>query len=350
MLFKKLAVIILIFLIVKNVSAQEATLKKGDIIDSTYIQTFPKQIMGRIYTSRKFTKLTFQNKLDGSQLKYEPNTTLNFGVGATVKSFTLNLAYGFKFLNKEGLKKGKTQYLDLQSYIYKRKFMIDVYGQFYNGLYLANSGYYFKDTLQPYYLRNDIKIRLFGFRALRVNNSSRFSYSAPFVQNELQKKSAGSFLYGLAAVAFSSSADSNYVPHFIKDSLYKSYYNLKEMQVLQIGPDVGYAYSLIIKQRFFTTLSVDLSFMIGPVKYHPFQASSNIQWQVNPALSARFAIGYNSPNWFLGFTALQGTTSVKSFDKNGQMDVGIGNVRLYYVKRFTMGKKMSKKVNDFSIF
>ncbi len=349
MIFKNLIIIFLIFS-AQQTFAQKASLKKVDLIDSSYIQTFPKKIIGRVYTSRKFTKLTFQNESGGNQLKYEPNTTLNFGIGATVKSFTLNLAYGFKFLNKDGIKKGKTQYLDLQSYIYKRNYLIDVYGQFYNGLYLSNSDYYFSDSINPFYLREDIKIRLLGFRALKVKNSARFSYAAPFVQNELQKKLAGSFLYGMAAVAFSSKADSNYVPHFIKDSLYRSYYNLKEMQVLQLGPDVGYAYSLIIKQHFFATLSVDLAFMIGPVKYSPFQESSTIQWQVNPALSARFAIGYNSPNWFLGFTALQGTTSIKSFDKNGQMDVGIGNVRLYYVKRFTMSKKMNKKVNNFSIF
>ncbi len=235
-------------------------------VDSNYITTFPYAIVGRVYMSRKYTNLLVEKENQKDRLNYEPNSTVNFGVGITVRDITINLAYGFQFLNNSEEDRGKTKYLDLQTHIYKRKWVIDVFGRLYNGLYLNNTNRYTPEFGDGFYLRPDIKLRLFGFTALRVKNASKFSYAAPFVQNELQHKSSGSLLYGLTAIAFRSTADSNYVPSFIEDSLYKNNYNLKQMQTLQLGPKIGYAYSLILKKRFFITASADIALVIGPAE------------------------------------------------------------------------------------
>ena len=103
--------------------------------DSTYYVSYTKLLTTRLYFSQKYTALTIKNKKDNYTLHYQPNTTLNLGVGATYKWATINLAYGFGFLNPAE-DKGKTKYLDLQFHGYDQKFNLDVLGQFYKGFYL----------------------------------------------------------------------------------------------------------------------------------------------------------------------------------------------------------------------
>src|SRR6187399_3652744 len=91
--------------------------------DTTYYQSFMgKKITGRYYFSQKYTALEIgRNNKTSPRLRYTPNTNLNMGIGATYRSFTLNLAYGFGFLNPER-GKGETKYLDLQFHTYTRRF------------------------------------------------------------------------------------------------------------------------------------------------------------------------------------------------------------------------------------
>ncbi len=56
-----------------------------------------------------------------SDLKYHPNTKLNLGLGVTYKNYTLNVAYGFGFLNKNYNEKGKTKGLDLHFHLFPNK-------------------------------------------------------------------------------------------------------------------------------------------------------------------------------------------------------------------------------------
>ncbi len=69
--------------------------------DSAYYNSYVDQITSRFYFSQKYTKLNIKDSENNVELDYRPNTTLNMGIGASYKWFTLNLAYGFKFLNQQ---------------------------------------------------------------------------------------------------------------------------------------------------------------------------------------------------------------------------------------------------------
>lgn len=91
------------------------------------------------------------------------------------------MAYGLRFLNTdEG--KGETNYLDLQANLYKRKYVMDVFVQLYDGFFLSNTNALNQNYKLPFYLRPDLNARLFGVSYLNVFNSNKFSYAAPFVQ------------------------------------------------------------------------------------------------------------------------------------------------------------------------
>jgi hypothetical protein len=310
-------------------------------VDTTYLRTFPNKLMGRAYLSRKYTNLLLEKtSADKKRLFYDPNTSVNLGLGATWRSFTLNLAYGFSFLNQDAKEKGETVYLDLQSHIYKRELVVDLYFQLYKGLYLENTSNFLSLPEGSYYLRPDIKINVFGLSALKVVNSRRFSYAAPFVQNEQQKKSAGSFLYGLKAVAAHISADSNYVPSFVQDSVYRESFDVEQIRSTQAGPAIGYAHSFVYKERLFFTASLQLAFLLGPVAYDAGMEQEEEKWQLNSSATIRVAMGYNSKDWYLGLTLLHDGSQLQTPDEVAQTSVGAGNVRLNYVKRFTLAPKV----------
>lgn len=313
-------------------------------LDSNYIHVLKEKLHVRYFLFRKYTNVTV-SKGGKNTINYEPNSNLTFGIGATLNSFSLNLAYGFKFLNGES-GKGQTEFFDIQVNIYKRKFIVDLFAQLYQGFYLNNTSSLNNSYELPFYLRQDLKARLFGVSFLRVFNDKKFSYSAPFVQNEIQEKSAGSFLLGGKIFVSRLFSDSSMVPFFVQDSIYGQISEVKVVKAFQFGPTVGYAYSLILKKRFFVIASLNLSFMVGPVEFLQLDEIKETQWQVNPVVGLRMGIGYNSPKWFLGITFLQEGTTIKGTEEVGEVNISGGSVRLNYVKRFELSSKLRKKLEE----
>lgn len=314
--------------------------------DTNYVQTFPGFITTRLYLSRKYTDITFQDQVENFLIDYEPNTTLNLGIGGTFNGFTLNLAYGFGFLNQDKTK-GTTKYLDLQSHIYLRKHVIDFFGQFYTGMYLENTTSLYPDRTDDYYLRPDISIVFVGGSYFRVFNDEKYSYSASLVQNEWQKKSAGSFLLGAKAFIMGAVSDSNMIPTFLGDTLFSSMDGVNRIRTTQFGPGIGYTHTFVIKHHFFFTLSLDLNIMISNVAYRGENLGLVEEWQVNPSVDVRMAIGYNSANSYFGLSYVEDENKMKSEDNLVHSAFSIGNVRLNYAKRFRMGPKFEEKINKY---
>jgi len=312
--------------------------------DTNYIRAFPGFVTSRLYLSRKFTGLKLEEIENQQELDYQPNTTLNLGIGATVKGFTLNLAYGFKFLNNNE-EKGKTSYLDLQSHLYGRKYAADVFGQFYFGMYLANSESTLSFAPDSFYTRPDMSIIILGGSYFRVRNHEKFSYAASLVQNEWQKKSAGSFLWGGKILLMGASADTSIVPSFKNDSLFQAFDGVTRYSSFQFGPGIGYAHTFVVDQHWFLTLSLDLNVMLGTIEYQEPELDAESEWQVNSAADFKIALGYNSPESYFGFLFLQDNAQISSTDKSVSAIFSVGNVRFNYVKRFKMGSKLKKQID-----
>src|SRR5450432_4879168 len=118
--------------------------------DSSYYVTFPENLILRVYLSRKFAPFTISSS-GKEDLNYKTNSKLNLGAGFTYKIVTINLSYGFNFLNKDK-GRGDTKGLDLQFHIYPHKWSVDLLGAFLKGYYLdpnANNGL----GLSTYYKR-----------------------------------------------------------------------------------------------------------------------------------------------------------------------------------------------------
>src|SRR5664279_5015277 len=190
--------------------------------------------------------------------QYRATTSLNLGLGATYHAFTLNIGIGISKFNPSNVK-GNTKYLDLQGHFYARKWNIDLLGEFYKGYYLTPQGLAAPPG-KEYYLRPDIGLSLIGFAFYRSLNQKRFSYQAGLLQNEWQKKSAGSLLYGGEIYYGAVHGDSSLTPTLIDSAV--SLKEIDKFHFFSIGPGVGYAYTFVYKEHFFLLASatVNLAF------------------------------------------------------------------------------------------
>src|SRR5918993_3497745 len=304
--------------------------------DSTYYVSYEKLLTTRFYFSKKYTSLKFRDIEKNFNLTYRPNTTLNMGVGATYRSFTLNLAYGFGFLNPER-GEGKTKYLDLQFHTYTRRFVIDVFGQFYRGFFLTQNSTNSPDT--EYYLRPDLTVNQIGASVQYMLNHKKFSYRASFLQSEWQKKSAGTFIFGLETYGGKVEADSSIIPKFVNNE--QASREITELRFFEFGPNAGYAYTLVIKKHFFLTASASVSLDFG--QNTVFDQTGTVKsFGVSPNSFFRFFGGYNSSKWAL--SVIYVTNSVRlatgSFDRRTILDTG--NFRVNYVYRFEFHGKVKR--------
>lgn len=264
-----------------------------------------------------------------------PNSTLNMGVGATYKDVTLNLAYGFSFLNPDQ-GKGETTYLDAQAHVYPKKIVIDLFLQFYKGYYLLPEGLG-TNAGEAFYTRPDMRVHKIGASVQYVFNNGRFSYRAAYLQNEWQKKSAGTFLLGFEIYGGMADDESNLIPSHLMDEPTR---NFQTVRFLDFGPNLGYAYTLVIKKHFYVTASASSNLGVG---YSTLldDTGKNNQWGINPNYFLRGAIGYNSSKW--GINVNQVLNNVRLQENQGFAGATMtGNYRLNFIYRFLPGPKLNR--------
>ncbi len=337
---KKLLLTAFIFLLfLQNTFAQEQEI--DTVYNDQYYESFSHLITSRIYFSQKYTNFTVASGNSLRNLTYNPNTTLNLGVGATYEWFTLNLAYGFGFLNGGEDEKGRTRYLDLQSHIYTRKMTIDFLGQFYKSFYLRPRGNAAPEG-RPYYIRPDLKVRHFGISAYYLFNWKELSLRAPMLQNEWQKKSAGSLLLGGDAYYGVTRGDSAFVPTILSHSYDQA--NVDKIRYFNLGPGVGYAYTYVYDEKFYVTGAMTVSFPLSQHKEWIDGAYSKTV-KFSPNFTYRAGIGYNDPKKSIGLMWVN--TSFQSIGETGKYRVLTGNVRLNMAYRFAPGPKLEKKLRFF---
>ncbi|WP_118976877.1 DUF4421 domain-containing protein [Taibaiella koreensis] len=321
----------------------EAQLLKGILkrspTDTAYVKAYDREITARIYLSQKYTGIRIPGNSKESSFRYRPNTTLNLGIGATYRSFSLNLAYGFPGLNGDGKERGKTRYLDLQAHLYGRKVIVDLFGQFYKGYYLSPENYI--AGVPGYYIRPDIRVRMVGGSAYYAFNNRKFSYRAGLIQNEWQTQSAGTFLLGGDVYYGVINSDSLLVPRELAGQFPQG--NVKRMRFFNIGPGGGYAYTFVYKRNWFATGSLTVNIPIDFVNEATLTEEKN-KISVSPNFMVRVAVGYNSRRWIYTASLVNSTVTADGSYNEGMYRISTGNYRLTVARRFTLDRKTRKTI------
>ena len=305
--------------------------------DSSYYSSYREKLTTRAYLSRKYTTLKFTSPDAGVPvIKYRPNTTLNVGIGATYRSVTVNIGVGVNSFNPD-LERGKTHYLDLQTHFYARKWNFDLLGQFYRGYYMSPQGLGSTDG-KSYYLRNDLSAQIGGVAAYRALNQKNFSYQAGLVQNEWQKKSAGSFVIGGEVYYGAIHGDSTLIPSLVDVNYYQK--GIRKIHFFEIGPGIGYAYTLVIASHYFLLGSATINFDFRYTQERGNDVESKVDFTPNFIFHA--GAGYNAEKWGLSVLWVGDQLHVKGRESNYKYLITAGNYRLIYARRFSINHKVKK--------
>lgn len=331
---------ITLFLFTTTAALAQDTAWTPRMHDTAYYKTYPQTITGRIYLSKKYTSLSLEGKDRLKPMRYRPNTPVTMGVGATYGIVTINAGFPIPFLSRDSKETGRSKYLDLQSHVYAKKWVVDLYGQFYKGYYATPRG---SGSLRPdsFYVRPDVRVNLLGASVYRLFNGDRFSYRAAFLQNEWQRKSAGSLLIGAEAYTGVIKGDSALIPNHL-DSFYRQH-DITRVRFTEFGPGIGYAYTHVHKENYFVTGSLTATGDISFVREFKGTGSER-RTSISPNLMLRIVAGYNSDNWMLNLAWINSSTNLKGKSSNDQYLISIGSFRFAVAKRITPGKKLKRRL------
>ncbi|MFN3403636.1 MAG: DUF4421 family protein [Cytophagaceae bacterium] len=308
--------------------------KKVPKYDTSYIKAY-KLFTIKFIGSVRINQFEIKDNLSKKTIQYSPNESLNLGFGINTKSIGVNVFFNLPHINNDNHIYGQTQEFDLTSYIYGRKFYADFnYGRF-QGFYLKNY-----EIIDPEYLtnykaypqRSDIKTYIYGGSLFYSINNRKFSYRAPFIQTEWQKKSAGTILVGGYMKSFELDSDSSIVPLQLKNTADPEA-NLIHLNSFNTGTGVGYAYTVVIRKLFFITISA-----IGGIGYQALEGKKENKDYYSksgfvPKMHFKAATGINSPKFFAGIFVNSDHTNL-NLSQFSRINYQYGNFRFYIGRRF----------------
>jgi len=336
-MLKRTFVLVLFTILTCNAIAQNRNKK----IDTTYIKSYYDQLLVRTYGITKYNTLSFIDNLSRNQFNFIPNSEINLGLGVNYKWFGLNAAFSSPAINNDDHKLGETRSFDIQADLYGRRHLVNVVYQDYEGFRLTKNNFILpqisiSDSL--FKKRSDINTRAFGINGFYNFNNRRFSFLSSFIQNEWQKKSAGSFFVGGYFSWLRMNSDSSFVPHTIQEN-FPLFSNVKQSEFTNLGVSGGYAHTFVFFKHFFITLSAAGG--IGGELSSTFSDNEEeFYWRetsINYAAFTRGALGYNEDSFHIGMSFSSNFNTYHE-RRMSRIIYQSGNVRFYFVKRFNIGK------------
>lgn len=335
---RKLLFLFPLLLIHTLLEAQQASENEGKkMYDSTYVLDRSNKLNVRLYTSRKYTEFIVRNGPRDNVYRFQPNSGLNLGVGFTYQGFTLNLAGPVNFLNPNR-DKDFGGFLDLQTHVYPKNWIIDFFGQFYEGYTIEAKE--LEDSDRDF-KREDIQQVLIGLNVNYLLNGDKISIDASFHQSSIQRKSAFSPFVGAEGYAGFIEGDSLLFPNFENaDEI-----NFRRLNYVLFGPNAGFASTLVLGESFFLTAVASANLSFGYTNWE--RAEEFREWGVVPTYFLRGFVGYNWETF-----SINGSYVWKNLNlvPNGLFDqaVNTGNFRINIVYKIPTSRKFKSTFNKYN--
>ncbi len=268
--------------------------------DSNYYDKLPDHLTAKLLSFTKFSDFNITDGLLNQTLSYNAHPGPSWGLGMNYKWLGLNLSTGYD-PPKDTIYE-KSRRFDFQTHIFLRKLTLQFYSSVYSGYYLKQPAKFLNNWPQQLnYSRSDIKTKTFGVSGFYIFNSGRFSNKASTVQNEWQKKSAGSLLAGGTLLYNQVKADSAIIPATIIMTNFFRDTNFTYSQQLTLGGQVGYAFTMVISQHWFVNFSILGGFSLGRTKLDIVEGGILSENRLNFILINSAGFGYNSQRFYAGF-------------------------------------------------
>ncbi len=310
--------------------------------DTAFVEDNSHLLGVRLYLSSKFTDIVLRDPDQGQRYRFIPNSGLNLGVGFTYQKFTLNAAMPLAFINPQR-KADWPFYLDLQAHIYPTDWIIDLFGQFYNGYTLDEK--YLRQSTEKYN-REDLGLFLVGLNVNRLLNGSKISLLGAFNQSTIQRRSAISPFVGFEIYRGGVRGDSLLLPANEE----KSQINFIESDFFQFGPNAGLAGTLVFGKGFFLTGVASANLSLGYGEWQNQEVTR--KWGVVPTYFLRGFAGYNTDRFSINFNYVYKNLNLVEAGNYNQ-SVNTGNYRFNLVYKIKPSEKFAagfRKINPLRIF
>jgi hypothetical protein len=304
------------------------------VTDSTYIADYKNLITARVFLLYQDASFVLNPKTSG-EIIYTPNVAGRIGIAGFYKWFGLGLSVGNSWFKRSTTRYGNTSVLDLRVNAYGRPVAAEVYLQNLKGFYIRN----LKDPEGNFYKIPDMKIFAIGFTGYWILNHERFSIRSAFIQNERQKKSAGSFILRPTFLYYNLSSENGILPaEVIHIYGIKNDFLLKKGEFYSLGLAPGYTYTLVLFKKAYLNAALFPGILL---QNYYFEANGLSYSSANSTftLSWRAALGYNSDSWYIGAGIVSGFDRIPSWIGNSTFYYDIGQVRFWVGTRFHWFKK-----------
>lgn len=296
--------------------------------DTNYIKSYTDRLSVKLLVLNKFNLIQLTDKNLGNSIRFRPDLGVNLGIGIAYKGLALDLSANF------GLKENQidnTDYRDFQIKAFSSKHYLRGRYQYYSGYkieHLSGFDLYLSDEENK---RPDIRTIQLGLQYLYVFNYGKFSLRAPFVQNEHQRKSAGSLLAGGGFHLYNLDADSSLItkemePYFNS----KLYYS--QLNVATLSVSLGYIYTFVIGKRFFITLGLIPGFGVNSGDYRT-EFREPIKTHFTYRIKTMSAIGYTGKRFYTGIQVIGGYYPL-TIDKKIKTYITEGRANFFLGYRF----------------
>lgn len=317
----------------------DSSSNKAPITRSSYITDLTNHINITPFIHNAANGFVLHGK---KNLRYDPNESIGIGLRLSHKWLILAIGYGPK--NIQERKRGSTDYLNITLNSYGKRLGLDAYYLAYKGYYISNPAGIpnlaeaYGKTLP---LLPGLSTLNIGCNVFYIFNHQKYSYRAPFVQNEQQKHSAGSFILTASYSYYKLSSDTGIVPSPAYSEIPpESRISQGTFNSISIMP--GYSFTLIGFKRLFFTLSPSIGLMAQQQSYLIEKSSTQRNvLDIVPRAMSRLAIGYNGNRFYTGISSVIDTYNVPLANKDF-LQYTIGGGSFYIGYRFNVPPSFQK--------
>ena len=302
--------------------------------DTAYIADYKNLLTARVFLLYQDASFVL-NPGTSEEIIYTPNVAGRIGIAGFYRWFGLGLSLGNSVFRRSTTKYGNTAVLDLRVNAYGRPVAAELYLQDLKGFYIRN----LKDAEGNFFKISDMRIFSLGFTGYYIYNHERFSIRSAFIQNERQKKSAGSIIIRATFLYYNLSSGNGIIPaEVISTYGINNHFLLRNGEFYSFGLAPGYSYTLVLFKKVYLNAAIFPGILWQNYNYEAdqvFYPDANFTF----TLSWRAALGYNTDTWYIGAGIVSGFDKIPGWIGNSTFYYDIAQMRFWVGTRFHWFKK-----------
>lgn len=298
------------------------------------VNCFENIILKTNYTIDE-AQLELVNVDEGQNISIKPLATHQIGFSFDYKWIGLGVSFAPKGIggNSDDSAGTDGSYISAElNFFYSDQWRQELRYRSYDGFLNPNNSFFDDDNPFPLDLTTVEVIEGSTFYIANKN----FSFRAHYAQTERQLKSAGSFIPRLKYSFMKSKPN-------VDSEINQTYANIEQINSIDILAQIGYLYTFVWEQKWFTTIGIRPGVGFNNSKYNFVEGitvkDSNSTFSYG--LGADLKVGYNNYRWFFGAGyELDSYYYQTIIDEQVRRETG--NFSVYLGYRFNDNKPMRK--------